>query len=66
MTRYPSPTRALHQLGRHSSGTPGDETPAPELWTIAGFAEATRAAFTGPFWPLGEFPDTQGSRQETT
>lgn len=66
MTRYPNPARALHQLDRHRGGTPNSETPAPEPWTFAGFAEAMRAALTGPTWLSGQVPSLQGSKQETT
>jgi hypothetical protein len=52
VTRRPDLARACHQLERHGSGTPNDVVPEPQPWTLAGFAEALQAAFTGPFnWP---------------
>lgn len=66
MTRRPDLTRACHQLERHGSGTPNDAVAEPELWTFAGFAEGLRAAFTGPFWPLGKFPGAPGGEQEAS
>lgn len=46
MTRYPSPTRALHQVDRHRSGTPNDAAVAPVSWAanLAAIRDATPTA----------------------
>lgn len=66
MTRRPNLARACHQLERHGSGTPNDAVPEPTPIGVflAGLAESTRAAFTGPFWPLGTFPAATRDKQE--
>lgn len=69
MTRRPDLARACHQLERHGSGTPNDvvaEPTTPIGIFLAGFAEASRAAFTGPFWPLGKFPGAPGGEREAS
>lgn len=46
MTRFPSPTRALHQLDRHRSGTPNTPVAAPVSWAenLAAIRDATPTA----------------------
>lgn len=68
MTRYPSAARALHQLQRHSSGTPNDEPPAPPTWaeSLAFFTAALNFSTAQVGASIRAGMDTQRSKQETT